>query len=67
MSDLGLIGESQMGYRHVDVGPGIDAWRTQLRKSNFLRKPEFRSISGEPLDNMLLQFTQESMKRRTQN
>ena len=64
MRDLGLTQESQMGYRNIDVEPGIEAWRMELRKSNILKSDSFNSINGKPLDSLLLQFTLESMKRR---
>ena len=65
MSDLGLTQESQMGYRQVKVEPGIEVWRTELRKSDVLKSDRFVIVTGESHDTMLLQFTLESMKRRT--
>ena len=57
MSDLGLTQECQMGYRHVEVESGIEAWRTELRRSDVLKRGRIVSVTGEPLDTMLLQFT----------
>ena len=49
MSDLWLTQESQMGYRHVEVGPGIEAWRTELRMSDIQKSDRFVSVTGDLL------------------
>ena len=53
---IGMTKKDQK-YRRRDLSKEIDEWRLVLRKSNYLRKTEFVSMSGKSLEPDLLNFT----------